>query len=155
MVPVRYGNQQNNLPALVVKGQGPNLIGQDWLHVIKLNWALIFQKNECHPCSELMEVLETHKEVFTKELGTLQGITANIYANQDAQPKFVKAQPVPLAMKIPLEQELERLQQEGIISPVEFSDWASPIATVAKPANQMGRSAYVVITKQQLTKPRN
>ncbi|CAB3995696.1 Retrovirus-related Pol poly from transposon, partial [Paramuricea clavata] len=115
------------------RSQGPNLFGRDWLRVIKMNWALIFQINECHPCSELKEVLETHKEVFTEELGTLEGTTAKIYANQDAQPKFVKARPVPFAMKIPLEQELERLQREGIISPVEFSDWASPIVTVAKP----------------------
>jgi hypothetical protein len=71
--------------------------------------------------------------VFTEALGTLEGTTAKIYANQDAQPKFVNARPVPFAVKIPLEQELERLQREGIISPVEFSDWASPIVTVAKP----------------------
>jgi hypothetical protein len=135
MVPVRYENQKHTcaLLALVVKGQDPNLFGRDWLRVIIMNWALIFQINECHPYSELKEVLETHKEVFTEELGTLEGTTAKIYANQDAQPKFVKARPVPFAMKIPLEQELERLQREGIISPVEFSDWASPILTVAKP----------------------
>jgi chromosomal replication initiation ATPase DnaA len=66
------------------------------------------------------EVLETHKEVFTEELGTLEGTTAKIYANQEAQPKFVKTRLVPFAMKIPLEQELERLQREGIISTVAF-----------------------------------
>ena len=104
----------------VILCQGPNLFGRYWSRVIKMNWALIFQINECHPCSELKEVLETHKEVFTEELGTLEGTTAKIYANQDAQPKFVKARPVPFAMKIPLEQELERLQREGTYLQLNF-----------------------------------
>ena len=40
MIPVcvKYQNQQHNLPAMVVKCPGPNLLGRDWLQVIKLNW---------------------------------------------------------------------------------------------------------------------
>ena len=37
MVPVKYGNQQQELEALVVKGSGPNLLGRDWLQVIHLD----------------------------------------------------------------------------------------------------------------------
>lgn len=44
MVAVNYENQQHELPAVVVKSQGPNLLGRDWLQVIKLNWGTIFQR---------------------------------------------------------------------------------------------------------------
>ena len=38
LIPVKYQKQQYNLPAMVVKSPGPNLLGRDWLQVIKLNW---------------------------------------------------------------------------------------------------------------------
>ena len=36
------------------------------------------------------------------------------------------------ALKGKVEQELERLESTGIISPVEFADWAAPIVPVVK-----------------------
>ena len=42
------------------------------------------------------------------------------------------SRPVPLALKPKVEEELDRLQSEGIISPVQFSNWAAPIVPVMK-----------------------
>lgn len=36
LITVKYQNQQHNLPAMVVKSLGPDLLGRDWLEVIKL-----------------------------------------------------------------------------------------------------------------------
>ena len=44
----------------------------------------------------------------------------------------MKARPVPYALKAKVELELDRLQSEGILSPVEFSEWAAPIVPVVK-----------------------
>ena len=60
-------------------------------------------------------------------LGTLNGPKANIYVEPNTEPKYMKACAVPYTLKAKVEQELERLQGEGIISPVEFSEWAAPI----------------------------
>ena len=46
---------------------------------------------------------------------------------------FCKARPVPYALKEKVETELKRLEDEGIISKVERSEWASPIVPVPKP----------------------
>ncbi len=81
---------------------------------------------------KLKQVLEAHKDVFNLELGTLKGMKAKIYLNEGAQPKYVKARAVPYAMRAPLEQELEQLEREGIISPVQFSEWTAPIVPVVK-----------------------
>ena len=35
---VKYGNQETTLPLLVVKGEGPSLLGRNWLEKIQLNW---------------------------------------------------------------------------------------------------------------------
>ena len=44
----------------------------------------------------------------------------------------MKARPVPYALKAKVEKELDRLLSEGIISPVEFTEWATPIVPVVK-----------------------
>ena len=123
MIPVEYGEQKHKLSAVVVQGPGPNLLGRDWLKVLKLDWKSIFSVQE----TPLVKLLEAHKVVFDEGLGTLRGTKAKIYVETDAEPKFFKARPVPYALKSKVEDELERLQKEGIISPVEFSEWAAPI----------------------------
>ena len=42
LVPVKYGNQEHKLSAVVVRGNGPNLLGRDWFQVIKVDWARVF-----------------------------------------------------------------------------------------------------------------
>lgn len=50
----------------------------------------------------------------------------------NAQPRFFKRCTVPYAMRAKVEAELERLQQAGVIEPVEFLDLAAPIVPVVK-----------------------
>ena len=119
IVPVKYGSQQENLKALVVKGKAPNLLGRDWLGVILLDWNKILQITS-DKRSSLPDVLSKYPDAFADGLGTLKGVQAKIYVHSDAKPKYFKARPVPYAMKRNLEFELERLERERIISPVYF-----------------------------------
>jgi hypothetical protein len=57
---------------------------------------------------------------------------AKIYVAEDARPKYYKARPVPYALREKVEKELERLQEEGTIEPVQFADWAAPIVPIVK-----------------------
>ena len=50
----------------------------------------------------------------------------------EAAPIFCKARTVPYALRGKIEQELGRLQKKGIITLVEFSQWATPIVPVVK-----------------------
>ena len=133
-VPVKYRDQEAKHPALVIGGDGPNLIGCDWLKVIRINWSQIFEVETKQQVANhgLQRVLEEHKEVFQEELGTLNGMEAKIYVDEKARPLYLKAHPVPYALKKGVEDELGRLEKEGIISPVDFSEWAAPIVPVLK-----------------------
>ena len=76
--------------------------------------------------------LDTHQELFTPGLGTLKGHKAKIIVEAGAQPRFYKARTVPHALRRKVEEELMRLEQEDIIKPVQFADWATSIVPVMK-----------------------
>ena len=72
--------------------------------------------------SALATVLDKYPDV---------GHQAKIYVDPDATPKYCKARPVPYAMQ-PKVAEPEHLENEGIIKPVYFVDWVTPIVPILK-----------------------
>ena len=62
----------------------------------------------------------------------MKGTLATIALRLEATSKFYKHRPVPYAYKAKVEAELKRLQEEGTIEPVTFSEWAAPIVPVMK-----------------------
>ena len=57
---------------------------------------------------------------------------AKIHIDANAKHVFCEARSVPYMMRGKIECTLDCLQSEGVISPVEFSDWACPIVHVLK-----------------------
>ena len=53
-----------------------------------------------------------------------------IVVDPEAHRHFRKSCSVPYTMRAQVEKELNRLQAEGIINPVQFADWAVPIVAV-------------------------
>ena len=82
---------------------------------------------------KLEKLLNEYSEVFQNEIGTLKSIKAKLTLKENSQPKFYKARPVPYAMKPKVEVNLKRLEEEGILSKVKFSNWATPIVLIVKP----------------------
>ena len=128
-VSVLHNQQQKQLSLLVVSGDGPSLLGRDWLTQLQLDWTAIHQL--CSP-DKVQGVLDRHSKVFKDELGTLQGKKVKVHIDAAVQPKFVKHRPVPIFQKHQVEVELQRLQDASVIEPVQFSDWAMPIVPIIK-----------------------
>ena len=124
-VHVAYEGQTATLPLVVVKGDGPTLMGRNWLGQIRLNWSKIH-----HIASPgLQELLSKYSEIFQEGLGKFTGHEAKLEIDPNATPRFCKARTVPYAMRAKVEEELQRLVDEGT---VEYSDWAAPIVAVVK-----------------------
>ena len=115
----------------MVEGEGPNLLGRDWLEILQVRLNSV-----CNLVGTINkgfdEVLTKHIKVFANELGTLTGYKAKLNVDPTAMPRFCKARTVPYALKPLVESELNRLESEGIISPVQFSHWAAPIVPIRK-----------------------
>jgi len=71
-------------------------------------------------------------QFFSSDLGTLNGTSVTISLDPTAQHQFCKARTVPYALKVKIEKELDRLEQDGVIEPVTFSEWAAPTVPVLK-----------------------
>ena len=128
-VTVSHHNQSKELELLVATGIGPSLIGRDWLHELKLDWTTI---HSVQAESKLQSLLQQYSVVFNEGAGKLEGVEAKIVIDSAVPPKFCRARTVPHALKPKVEVELKRLQQTGIIEPIEHSDWAAPIVPVVK-----------------------
>ena len=96
------GRLKAGFPTL--KGEGPSLLGRNWLSAIKLDWQQIF-KVEVN--RTLQGVLCCFRAVF-KELGTVQGVKARIHINPQASTIFYKARTVPFALRDKVEANLDR-----------------------------------------------
>ena len=78
------------------------------------------------------EVIEKNTRLFRSELGKLNSMETKICVPSNAQPRYFKPRPVPYSLRDKVDRELERLLKAGVISPVQFSDWATPIVPFVK-----------------------
>ncbi|XP_014834021.1 PREDICTED: uncharacterized protein K02A2.6-like [Poecilia mexicana] len=139
-VNVVYGDQTHKLELYVLKTTGPALLGREWLRRIQLDWNAIKAlnistdlKSSIHrPEQRLSQLLEANAHVFEKGIGKLKHIKAKIELDKDANPRFHKARPVPYALRPKIDAELQNLEASGILSKVDWSDWATPIVPVMK-----------------------
>lgn len=65
-IEVVYKEQKRNLPLLIVAGNGPNLMGRNWLMELKLEWQ---ELNLIHQSHNLQTILDRHRLIFNSELG--------------------------------------------------------------------------------------
>ncbi len=86
---------------------------------------------------KLKEVLDKHDVVFDGSLGCMKDVTLQV--DPKVKPKFLKPRTVPFLLRDRVEKELDRLEQLGIISPVQHSQWVAPTA------REMVLSEFVVI----------
>ena len=126
-VEVSLNNQKFDLSVLVVKGNGPNLLGR--LKSIKLDWT---QLNQVSSTDALQELLGHYSNLLKQELGCVTETKARINIDPTASPRYCKARTVPYALRERVEGELDRLVTQGVIEPVRYSEWAAPIVPIVK-----------------------
>ncbi|XP_028164039.1 uncharacterized protein K02A2.6-like [Ostrinia furnacalis] len=129
-LPVTYKNRTRQLTVIVAKGDGPNLLGRNWLEPLEISLKINFISN--NQSSYLEKIVTKHNEVFKEGLGTYRGKPVTVHLKPEARPKFLKARPVPFAIKDRVEKEIDRLVEEGVLRSESYSDWATPVVPIVK-----------------------
>ena len=122
---VEYNKQLYKLKLYVVDGGSVTLLGREWLQEIKLDWKNSVKSIKSTALS-LDELKTRYADLYSDKLGTLRNFKARLHIKENTVPVFLRARSVPYAMRTRIETELSRLEQEGVISKTNSSEWATP-----------------------------
>lgn len=129
-VKVSYGTLSYSLPLYVIENGGPPLMGRTWIRMLNVNINDCYNLTHERHDSTVETLRKEYPEVFADGLGTCK-IRMQLHLS-DKTPVYVKARPLPLALRAPVERELERLQRDDVIYKVDRSDYGTPIVPVVK-----------------------
>ncbi len=101
-------NDCKYLPLVVVRAEGPSLLGRNWLIKIKLDWVSVLSV-------KMPEMLEPFKEIFEEELGTIKAPKVHLDLKPGTKPIFHRPRPVPYALREKVNEELLRMERQGNI----------------------------------------
>lgn len=73
--------------------------------------------------NSLYILLEEFEAPFSQELGSFTHGRFKLHVKEGAKPVFCKSRPVPYIMRTKVEAEIDRLVDEGILTPAESSEW--------------------------------
>lgn len=135
IVTVKYNNSVKELELFVVSDGKTNLLGRKWIKELGIKVLPEIEHNYCK--SEKKFDLKTFSsrfaKVFSDGLGYFNGGTVSLAVRSGTRPVYLRARPLAYALREPVERALDQLTREGVITPVETSDWATPIVPVVKP----------------------
>lgn len=146
---VEFNNKINYLRIMVVNSDGPSILGRDFLEKFKISFSEINSIN--NPLS-LPSLLKKFDNMFEDKLGRYKHKQVSLRIDDSVSPKFFKPRPIPSAFKTQVDDELNRLERMGVITPVETSDWGTPLVPVLKSDGGIRICAdYKVTINQHLT----
>lgn len=121
------GTEVRALPLYIIKNGARPLLGREWLRALEINNIRLHAMIEDGFVNQLCVEFP---EVFTDQLGTCKR-TIRLQLT-DSDPVYARARAVPLALRARVERELARLEADGSIYRVEYSDYGTPIVPVIK-----------------------
>lgn len=130
---------RENLQLYIIKNGSRPLLGRSWIQKFNINELCINNISQAEDNDYrdrfINELKTEYPSVFTDKLGECKKeIRLQL---TDNKPVFVRARPVPLALRAAVEREIKRLQNEGSIYPVEHSDYGTPIVPVIKASGEI------------------
>ena len=139
VVTVSFKGILQKLLLYVVDSAFPTLFGREWIEAFfGKNWLsrlTDIEANQIQSDEDIRQELiaEVKKsDIFKPGLGTVVGYEACLDLKENHRPKFCKARSVPFAIKEKLGKELDRMEEEGTLQRVDFSEYASPVVPIIK-----------------------
>lgn len=135
---VKCGNTQVDSSLVVVDCGGPLLCGRNTIQAFQNAGMALLE--ECAPqnvnvlqCdAAIVKLLVEFSEIFEERLGCCKGPPVRLHRKEAAIQRFLKARPVPYALREKVSEEIDRQVQEGVLSPVRVSEWATPVVPLVK-----------------------
>jgi len=156
---VTYQGRRSKERFYVVPDSFPPILRRAWIRHLNTNLKELDKKKEA-PVPEvgaiqvetIDELAKQFPRVFEQSVCKIPGIKCSLQLRQNSKPMFIKPREIPYAIREGVELELEELQKNGIITPVERSDWGSSLVPVPKADGKIRLCVdYKVTVNPQLT----
>lgn len=139
---ITWNQQQISNICYVTDVKDLNLMGINWIEAFGL-WDVPIN-TICNQISTattsdqfVQELQKDFSDVFSDSLGLCTKSEAILYLKPGTRAVFRPKRPVPYAAIPAVERELARLEEMGVISPVNYSPWAAPIVATKKPNGEV------------------
>ncbi|XP_031333974.1 uncharacterized protein K02A2.6-like [Photinus pyralis] len=151
-VKVRYKHKKLHLDIYVVQDPAVSILGGEWLHKLGI-YIPVNHVYQVKAGQQYMKDLESEfQDVFAEGIGCAHK-SVSIKFKDNAKPVFMKHRSVPYALKDKIETELDRMVKDGILMPVEHSQWATPIVPVVTKDSVRITADYSCTVNPQLEVP--
>lgn len=138
---ITHGNSAHSGEIYVTSDKSLNVFGIDF--ITRFGYWSIPLDRVCNsmsfqiasPTAQGKDAIELESEfpkVFTGKLGHCTKVKPKLVLKSDARPVFINKRPVPFASAPLLDETLTRLESSGVITKIEYSEWAAPIVAVRK-----------------------
>lgn len=128
-----YNHVTKVLNFYVIKNGGPPILGRDFMNMYKLGIAQVNYTQGVKDQKNITYLVNKFNYVFSGGLGKFNRGTVSLkLKNENTTPKFLRARPLPYGLRDKVESELNNLINLGVLKPVDYSCWATPIVPVIK-----------------------
>ena len=123
---------------IIVNGGNRPLFGRALMNAFSVNVNVgsdnVGELNELvsYDTCKLKQLVESYSELFKDELGCYKYEKIDLKIEPEVEPVFIKPRPIAFALKEKVEQELSRLEERGVITLVENSEWGTPLVPVIR-----------------------
>ncbi|XP_045541460.1 uncharacterized protein K02A2.6-like [Papilio machaon] len=124
-----FGGVNRAIDVYVVRGGGPTLLGRDFISKFNLELAPV---KYCESSLSIEQLQARFSKTFADTLGSFKKYKIKLFLKENSKPIFFKARPIAFALREKVTEELNRLVDLGVLKPVDYSEYASPIVPVLK-----------------------
>lgn len=138
---VTFCNKSINTKGYVTAINNLNVFGLDWLEAFKLNDMSISkicrnielnQESTNKGNIKLINLKKNFSALIDGKMGLCNKTTAHLVVKAERQQVFRPPRPVAYVVRYLVEEELQRLQDAKIITPVNYTEWAAPVVVIRK-----------------------
>ncbi|XP_070386908.1 uncharacterized protein [Dermacentor albipictus] len=138
-IPVTYGGKTANATLVVLGCSGPNLCGRDIIQAFQLTGGSVLNvdvNDGKPPAPDQIAIADTlraeYADLFSPGLGLIKGPPVHLQLREGTIPRFCKARSIPYALQEPVNAEIAKLADTGILTQVASAEWAAPLVPVVK-----------------------
>nr|XP_018913259.1 PREDICTED: uncharacterized protein K02A2.6-like isoform X1 [Bemisia tabaci] len=136
---VTFNNITAYVPFYVVPSKFSAILGRSWIRRFQINLnELSTQKpsskedfSSVHRMT-VQDIQQQFPDICVQKVGKIPDLKCSLPLKSNAKPKFQKPRDPPYAFKKPVDNELDDLERDDIITRTDTSDWGSPLVPVPK-----------------------